>query len=80
MTIRRLENAAAFIARLYHLSRYSPHLWRRAESIGAAVGLEGNVLEQALIDTEDAGLIDRRVDDPGLVLLTKRGRKAAAGR
>lgn len=75
----RLEHAALFIARLHYLSRFSPRIWRRAASIGADVGLDGAALEQVLIDTEDASLIDRRVDDPGLVLLTKRGRRAARG-
>jgi hypothetical protein len=36
-------------------------------------------LEQAIADAVQAGLIDRRVDDGGLVLLTSRGRVLAEG-
>ena len=69
----RLDRAAVFIARLYALSASSPHSWRRAESIGRDIGLAGLPLEQALDDAEKAGLIDRREDDPGLIMMTAAG-------
>lgn len=38
MTKRRLERAAAFVARLHKLSRTARNSWRRAESVGRDVG------------------------------------------
>jgi len=35
-------------------------------------------LEQAISDAEKAGLIQRRADDEGLVMLTAEGRAAAS--
>ncbi len=78
VTQGRLDRAAVFIARLHALSIKSPHSWRRAESIGRDVGLAGLPLEQALDDAEKAGLIHRREDDAGLILLTAAGRAAAS--
>ena len=79
MTARdRLERAAAFVAQLHRLSAKSPHSWRRAESVGRDVGLAGAHLEQAIRDAEKAGLIERRADDAGLVILTAEGRAAAS--
>ena len=74
----RLERAAAFVAQLHRLSVKSPHSWRRADSVGRDVGLAGAALEQAIRDAEKAGLIERRADDAGLVLLTAEGRAAAS--
>ena len=74
----RLQRAAAFIAQLHRLSINSPHSWRRAESVGRGIGLTGAQLEQAIRDAERAGLIQRRADYEGLVLLTAKGRAAAS--
>jgi DNA-binding MarR family transcriptional regulator len=73
----RLERAAAFVAQLRRLSAKSPHSWRRAESVGRDVGLADADLEQAIRDAEKAGLIERRADDQGLIILTAEGRAAA---
>jgi hypothetical protein len=73
----RLATAAAFVARLFAISRRSPKAWRRADAVGRSAGIEGLRLEQALADAEQAGLLDRRVDDPGLVPLIGRGRGLA---
>ena len=75
MSRDRLKRAAAFIAHLHRLSIKSPHSWRRAESIGRHINLNGPALELAIRDAEQAGLIHRRADDAGLVILT-----AGAGR
>lgn len=74
----RLERAAAFVAQLHRLSIKAPHSWRRAASIGADIGLDGAHLELAVSDAEGAGLILRRADDAGLVILTSAGRVAAS--
>jgi hypothetical protein len=50
----------------------------RAESVDRDVGLAGAHRELAISDTERAGLIHRRADDEGLVILTAKGRAAAA--
>jgi hypothetical protein len=73
----RLERAAAFVAHLYRLGAKAPHSWRRAESVGRDVGLAGAHLEQAITDAEKAGLIHRRADDAGLIILTSAGRAFA---
>jgi hypothetical protein len=78
MSEGRLDRAALFIAQLYRLSASSPNSWRRAESVGRDVGLAGLPLEQALSDAEQAGLIHRRADDPGLIIMTAAGRAAAS--
>jgi len=70
----RLAAATAFVAALYDLSRSSPRAWRRADAIGRTCGIVGQRLEQAIGDTVGAGLVDRRVDDGALVLLTDLGR------
>ena len=74
----RLDRAAIFVARLHALSASSPHSGRRDESVGRDVGLEGAQLEQALDDAKKAGLIERRADDPGLMIMTAAGRAAAS--
>ena len=74
----RLERAAAFVAQLHRLSIRNPYSWRRAESVGRDVGLAGAQLEQAIDDAEQAGLIQRRADDEGLIILTAAGRAAAS--
>jgi len=51
--------------------------WRRAASVGADIGLTGERLDQAVSDATAAGVLDRRADDPGLVMLTDKGRTAA---
>jgi hypothetical protein len=78
MSQGRLDRAAAFVAQLYRLSASSPNSWQRAESVGRDVGLEGAQLEQALDDAEQAGLIHRREDDAGLIIMTAAGRAAAS--
>lgn len=74
-----LERAATFVAQLYRFSLDARHSWQRAERIGCAIGLQGTDLEQALVDAEAAGLIMRRTDHTGLVLLTEAGRGVAEG-
>jgi hypothetical protein len=79
MTARgRLERAAAFVTQLHRLSAKTPHSWRRAESVGRDVGLAGLPLDQAIRDAEQAGLIERRADDQGLIILPAEGRAAAS--
>ena len=74
----RLQRTAAFVAQLHRLSIRNPYSWRRAESIGRDVGLEGAELELAIRDAEKTGLIERRADDAGLIILTAEGRAAAS--
>ena len=74
----RIQLAAAFIARLHRLSSNSPHSWRRAESIGRDINLDGAALELAIRDAEKAGFIQRRPNDEGLTILTAKGRAAAS--
>lgn len=74
----RLQRVAAFVAQLHHLSIRNPYSWRRAESVGRAVGLDGAHLEEAIRDAERAGFIERRADDAGLIMLTAAGRAAAS--
>ena len=74
----RLKRAAAFVAQLHRFSIASPHSWRRADSVGRDLGLEAADLEQAIRDAEQAGFIERRADNEGLVLLTPKGRAAAS--
>ena len=74
----RLQRAVAFVAQLHRLSINSPHSWLIAESVGRDVGIADADLEQAIRDAEKAGLIQRRVDDEGLIILTAKGRAAAS--
>jgi hypothetical protein len=74
----RLERTAALVAQLHLISIRNQYSWRRAESVGRDVGLEGAELELAIRDAERAGLIQCRADDEGLVLLTAKGRAAAS--
>jgi DNA-binding MarR family transcriptional regulator len=74
----RIQLAAAFIVQLHRLSSSSPHSWRRAESVGRDINLDGAALELAIRDTEKAGFIQRRADNEGLVILTAKGRAAAS--
>jgi hypothetical protein len=76
----RLATAAAFVTALFDLSRHSPRAWRRADAVGRSAGIAGQQLEQAIADAVQAGLVDRRVDDGALVLLTSRGRALAEGK
>ena len=76
----RLATAAAFVTALFALSRHSPRAWRRADAVGRSAGIAGQQLEQAIADAVLAGLVDRRVDDGALVLLTSRGRALAEGK
>jgi hypothetical protein len=55
-----------------------PAAHRGNQSVDRDVGLAGLPLEQALADAEQAGLIHRRADDVGLILLTDAGRAAAS--
>ena len=75
-----LATAAAFVTALFDLSRHSPRAWRRADAAGRSAGVVGQQLEQAIADAVQAGLINRRVDDGALVLLTSRGRALAEGK
>jgi len=79
MNDERLNCAASFVARLFTLSRGSPKAWLRADVVGQSAGIVGPQLEQAVADAVQAGLVDRCVDDNGLVLLTDRGRALAEG-
>jgi DNA-binding MarR family transcriptional regulator len=74
----RLERAAAFIAQLHRLSINNPYSWRRTASVGGDIGLADADLEQAIRDAEKAGLVQRRADDEGLIILTAKGRAAAS--
>jgi DNA-binding MarR family transcriptional regulator len=74
----RLKRAAASVAQLARVSAKSSHSWRRADAIGRDIGLADANLEQAIRDAAKAGLIDRRADDEGLVILTAKGRAAAS--
>jgi len=66
MTARnRIQLAAAFIVQLHRLSSNSPHSWRRAESVGRDIRLDGAAPELAIRDTEKAGFIQRRADNEG---------------
>ena len=51
----RLERAAAFVAQLHRLSINSPNSWRRADSVGRGINLDGVPLELAMRDAEKAG-------------------------
>ena len=64
--------------RFHCLSAKAPRSWRRAESVGRDIGLRGAQLEQALDACEKAGLIQRRADDEGLIMLTADGWAAAS--
>jgi hypothetical protein len=48
--------------------------------VGRSAGTQGERLEGAIADAVLAGLIDRRIDDNALVLLTNRGRALAEGK
>ena len=76
----RLACAASFVAALFQVSRRSPKAWRRADAVGRSAGILGQQLEQAIADAVLAGLIDRRVDDDALVLLTDKGRAVTQGK
>jgi len=76
----RLATAAAFVTALFDLSRHSPRAWRRADAVGRSAGIVGQQLERTIVDAVQAGLVDRRVDDGALVLLTSRGRALAEGK
>ena len=75
----RIATAATFVTALFDVSRHSPRAWRRADAVGRSAGIAGQQLEQAVTDAVRAGLVDRRVDDAALVLLTGRGRALAEG-
>ena len=76
MTQARLERAAAFLAQLHRLNIKSPHSWRRAESIGRDINVNGPALELAIRDAEKGGFLERRAE--GLIMLTAAGRAAAS--
>ena len=77
---KRLACAATFVTALFDVSRHSPRSWRRADAVGRSAGIVGQQLDQAIADAVQAGLVDRRVDDGALVLLTSRGRALAEGK
>jgi hypothetical protein len=65
--------AMKFIAALYDASRRNPASWRRLSAIGARTGIKGVQLEQAVADAVTAGLVEQRLDDTSLVMLTNKG-------
>ncbi|SEN96186.1 hypothetical protein SAMN02990966_00701 [Rhodospirillales bacterium URHD0017] len=67
----RLALATKFVAALVDASRRNPSSWRRVTAIGAGTGIQGDELEQIVADVVDAGLVEQRADDPGL--LTSKG-------
>ena len=69
----RIQLAAAFIVQLHRLSSNSPHSWRRAESVGRDINLDGAALELAIRDTEKAGFIQRRADNEGRIFFDGNG-------
>ena len=69
----RLALATKFVAALVDASRRNPSSWRRVSAIGARTGIKGDELEQVVADVVAAGLVERRVDEPGLVILTSKG-------
>jgi DNA-binding MarR family transcriptional regulator len=69
----RLSLATKFIAALYDVGRRNPASWRRITAIGARTGIKGDELEQIVADVVAAGLVERRVDEPCLVILTSKG-------
>jgi hypothetical protein len=69
----RLTLATKFVAALVDVSRRNPSSWRRVSAIGARTGIEGVELDQVVADMIAAGLIEQRVDDPGLIMLTSKG-------
>ena len=69
----RLALAAKFVTALHDVSRRNPASWRRVSAIGARTGIKGDKLEQVVADVVAAGLVERRVDEPGLVILTSKG-------
>jgi len=74
----RLALAADFVTALQNASRRNPASWLPAGMIGKAAGIENpDELAQAVCDAVYAGLVYRR-DDNGCVLLTDKGRAAAA--
>lgn len=74
----RLALATAFVAALHTASRKRPQSWRSVHSIARDAGIKDPAeLARAVRDAVNAGLIYHRVDD-GCVLLTDKGRLAAA--
>jgi hypothetical protein len=73
----RLTLATKFVAALYDASRRNPASWRRVSAIGARSGIKGADLDQVVADVVAAGLVEQRVADPGLVMLTNEGWAAA---
>ena len=69
----RLALATKFVAALVDASRRNPSTWRRVSAIGARTGIKGDELDQVVVDVVAAGLVERRVDEPGLVILTSKG-------
>ena len=73
LTPDRLALATKFVAALHDISRRNPASWRRISAIDARTGIKGDKLEQVVADVAAAGVVERRVDEPGLVILTSRG-------
>ena len=73
LTPDRLALATKFVAALHDISRRNPASWRRISAIGARTGIKGDQLDQVVADVVTAGVVERRVDEPGLVILTGRG-------
>ena len=67
-----------FIAHLHRLMSRPRLRGGGLKSVGHDVGLADAHLEQRIRDAEKAGLIERRADDEGLVLLTAKGWAAAS--
>jgi len=78
--VRRVNDATAFVAGLYRLSRAGTNHWRRADAVARYANVPLRYLEQILADCDTAGLLDRGAEDPMLVVLTPAGRAAARDR
>jgi len=69
----RITLATKFLAALRDVSRRNPATWRRISAIGARTGIKGDQLQQVVADIVTDGLVERRVDEPDLVILTNKG-------
>ena len=69
----RLALAAKFVTALHDVSQRNPAAWWRISAIGSRMCIKSDQLEQVVADVVTAGLVERRVDDPSLVMLTSQG-------
>jgi len=73
LTPDRIALATKFVAALHDISRRNPASWRRISAIGARTVIKGDKLEQVVADVVAAGFVERRADEPCLVILTSEG-------